>query len=1312
MRGGVSNLTMFARALGALIAVMLGLAAGVANADRRLDPGGDWQLTEFTTREGLPQNWVTSMAQTPEGFLWIGTHGGLARFDGVHFKVFDIGTTPALGSNRIEQLFTASNGDLWITTSESTPVRLRNGVFTSFAETPRVPHRSTRDIAEDGDGNLWFAGRRLVRWDGESFETVDVGGLAGPEVRPTSLLRDRAGVLWLASAAGVAWLDGGRWQLCTQPDDFPRTHTLGESARGIWAADDDRLAYVEEGHLTPVELSGLPLGRIQSTLFDSCGLTWIGTDDRLMQLVESEAPDGSLRTTLVEVPPGGLTAMSGIDALLEDHEGNIWVSRDGLLRIRQQQVVSVPLPRPGREYPVVLLTDSTGESSWVTGFGDEPNSSIVRWRDGAWETLFSWEGRKRIRRLEPSHDGGLWIVTRTGELAKLRKGQLESFDHGLEHLFGMSEAPDGTLWLLTETGFTTLRDGEFQTLEPRTLAATHHEQAVSVSWSPRGDLLVAWPNIAMRRSPDGTTTYLTAEDGLPAARLRSIHQSKDGAVWLATYGGGLVRWLDGELTMIRKRDGLPDNSLGKIAADDRGYLWINSNLGLFRVLLEDLTAFAEHRTERVPVRLLSDAEGDGPEGGAIPDGRLWVRTTDSICFVDPASILGQLPPPRIAIEQVEANDQLIDHRKRIVVPPGDGVLRIKYSVIAMTALERVHVRTMLVGRDAGWVDSENTRIAHYANVSPGKYSFLISACNEDGSWEDSTASLDVEFVPLFWQTRWFTALVVLGLVGLVVLGHLLRTRGIRLHNARLHSEIGRRRRAEDAHRLQADRLQMALSSADMGTWHWDPERQVSMLDPSLSRMFGFPDRATTMPTEEFTAHFHPEDREAAFAAFDRAVAEHVDLLREYRIVRADGKVRWLRERGRPHYDSAGELAYVTGACLEITDRKRAEAEREGLENSLRQAQKMEAVGQLAAGVAHEFNNLLVGILCNAELVIESKQPRVDEETLRRVRDISRCSERAAALTHKLLSFAKRDTMTRTTFSLNEVVSEAETMLRGVLGTRVELELELEADLPRVRADRSHVEQGLINLLLNARDAIDGPGKVTIATSSLTVDGENRAREAALEPGDYVTLTVTDTGCGMDPRTLERIFEPFFTTKPTGEGTGLGLSTLFADMSNNGGHVSVESREGVGSTFRVHLPLAGRAEPTTDQSAELGRPPTGTILVCDDERAVLVTLAAVLASGGYGVLEACGPEEARTLSAEYDGPIDLLLVDVMMPGSTGPQLAEELVAQRPNLSVLYMSGYPAEVLRVEGQEFEFIKKPPTRATLLRRVGEVLARVVER
>lgn len=401
---------------------------------------------------------------------------------------------------------------------------------------------------------------------------------------------------------------------------------------------------------------------------------------------------------------------------------------------------------------------------------------------------------------------------------------------------------------------------------------------------------------------------------------------------------------------------------------------------------------------------------------------------------------------------------------------------------------------------------------------------------------------------------------------------------------------------------------------------------------------------------------------------------------------------------------------LVATIRDITERKQAEKKRQELEQQLAQAQKIESIGRLAGGVAHDFNNMLQVIIGNTSLALDlvSDNDQLHES----LAEILHSAQRSAELTRQLLAFARKQTIQPKVMDLNDTVQGMLKMLRRLIGENIELLWIPGNDLWPVKIDPSQLDQVLANLCVNARDAILETGRVTLSTANTTLDQTYLQTHAEGIPGDYVMLTVSDTGHGMDEGTRKHLFEPFFTTKAPGQGTGLGLATVFGIVKQNGGHINAYSELGHGSTFKIYLPRVASGEATTlepaPQSQERLRG-TETILLVEDELSVLGLAKRILEQHGYRVLSASKPAAAKDLAAGYPDRIDLLITDVIMPEANGRELLNRLLKDRPGLKCLFMSGYTADVIAHRGvleEGLNFVQKPFSIQSLTRKVREVL------
>jgi two-component system cell cycle sensor histidine kinase/response regulator CckA len=514
------------------------------------------------------------------------------------------------------------------------------------------------------------------------------------------------------------------------------------------------------------------------------------------------------------------------------------------------------------------------------------------------------------------------------------------------------------------------------------------------------------------------------------------------------------------------------------------------------------------------------------------------------------------------------------------------------------------------------------------------------------------------------------------------------------------TDITERHQAVEALRTSEERMRFALDAANVGIWDMDYATGVLRWSDILETQYGLQPGTFGGTFEAFIELVHPDDRESLLATVGKAMKAGGDFSTLNRTMCPDGTVRWLSGAGRVLLGEHGEPVRAVGISLNVTEHHTLEAQ-------YQQAQKMEAIGRLAGGVAHDFNNLLTVILGFSELLLAGLTP--DDPRQADIAEIQKAGTRAAGLTRQLLAFSRKEIIQPTLLDLNVIVADIRAMLARLIGEDVTIVLDLGTALSPVKADRGQVEQIILNLAVNARDAMPKGGTLTIATANVEPD-ECRAKGHLTVTASCVALTVSDTGTGMTPEARAHLFEPFFTTKGIGKGTGLGLATVHGIVTRNGGSVTVDSEVGKGTSFRVYFPRADAAEHVVAAAPAVDRRRGGvqTVLVVEDAKGLRELTRRLLERQGYTVLLAANADEALRLFDAHPS-IDLLLTDVVMPGASGPDLVKQLVERRPALQVIYMSGYTDEAIVHHGvldPGIAFLHKPFSSETLGRKIREAL------
>ncbi len=528
------------------------------------------------------------------------------------------------------------------------------------------------------------------------------------------------------------------------------------------------------------------------------------------------------------------------------------------------------------------------------------------------------------------------------------------------------------------------------------------------------------------------------------------------------------------------------------------------------------------------------------------------------------------------------------------------------------------------------------------------------------------------------------------------------------------------------------RLQLALAATDaVGTWDWDIGEDRFIADAHFAYLHGVdPSDASVLPISDYLQGVHPEDRGMVTRSIKHCITFGTEYAEEYRLLQADGTLRWVFARGRCYKDHQGRPARFLGAALDLTERKDTEQalrhlnenleervaqrtqalaeanqrlqnemfERERAEDALRHAQKMEAVGQLTGGIAHDFNNMLTGIIGSLDLMQRYIAAGRSDEIGRFTDAAVSSAHRAAALTHRLLAFSRRQSLDRRPLDPNQLVASLEELFRRTKGAHIALKVQLGHDIWPVNTDASQLENALLNLVINARDAMPDGGELLIETANSYLDGTDITTLEPVKAGDYVMLGVCDNGTGMAPKILAKAFDPFFTTKPIGQGTGLGLSMIYGFAQQSGGHVTIHSEPGQGTCVRLYLPRLHGTALESSLPPNLSEAPVAlageAVVVVEDDPAVRMLVVNVLDELGYTAHQAADARTALPL-LESDLRVDLLVTDVGLPGMNGRQLAEIARQHRPGLRVLFMTGYAEKAAERQGfleDGMDMIAKP--------------------
>ena len=1225
----------------ALCLTVLLLSSGRAWA---LDPAkqiSQYTRTTWSRAEGLPATGVLAVLQSRDGYIWLGTEEGLVRFDGARFVVFNRRNTPAIGLNRITELYESSDGALWFAVSQGGAVRYRDGVFTRFGETQGISGTPAGFVTTmDGDLAVRANGEvRVLRHD--LFESLPIDGRDGWQrltdargarwsLHPTRLLlerRDRHGAqTW---AVPGALIDGAPQHLLHAADGSVWVGTL---TAGLFQVRKDGVRNIAAA-------DGLPAPQITTLHEDLEGALWAGTPAGLVRIV------GGRLATLTAAD--GLVAPD-VRAIASDREGNIWIATYG--------------------------------------------GGVMRLRDGAFTPYSSREGLAgdHVRAILQARDGAIWIGT-FGGLNRLVSGTLERRylpADGLPRLpiSALAELPDGTLWVGGADGLARLRNGRLQAfgaregLPRRPIRSIHQTRSGEIwvgtygmgPWRLSGDRFVQDPALvsissalvyAIHDSPTGIWFGLSNRllfygggvlhdytKALNGERTQTgvlvIEEDADGVTWLGTYGSGLGRYKNGVFRTITTEAGLCDDVVLTLADDGNGRIWMTSNNGVFSVLKRELNEVADGSRRTVACTAYDTGDGlrsiEGNTGGpgsvnATGGRRMWFATADGAVAIDPQRIRSNMVPPPVLIESVSSSGQPIDG----VVRSGANHLKFEFTALSLSEPEKVLFRYRLEGFDADWSVPSSVRHASYTNLAPGTYTFQVRASNNDGVWNQEGASTGFRVMPRFYQTWWFFGLGAIGLVGSIGggIGATIRAR--------------ERRYAAQALRASEERFRALVENSSDAVMLLDRDGRIGYVSPSLFRFIGF--RQEEVAGQPLAAYVHDDSLQDAQWLLDKALEYPgrpiAGLLRVRHKI--DG-CRWLEAIAANRLDAL-EVGAVILNLRDVTYRRQVEEELLRAKGEAEHANL--AKSEFLAHMSHEIRTPMNAIIGMTDLVLDTSITAEQRDYL----DIARsASESLLTLINEVLDLSKIEagklTLEPAPFDLRTLTSRViKELACRARETRLGLVCEVAPDVPEVViGDATRIRQVLLNLLVNAmKFTTQGNVALSVAT------------DPSVESG--LRFSVRDTGIGIPPDRLDAIFEEFAQadtsiTRRFG-GTGLGLTICRRLVEAMGGRIWVESQPGAGSTFSFTVPLApGAALAHVDGEAGtrsgLERPLR--ILVAEDNTFNQLLTTKILEKRRHVVRIAADGEQALAMFDRE--PFDLILMDVQMPRLDGLEATRAIRAR--------------------------------------------------
>ena len=819
-----------------------------------------YNLDAWTTASGLPQNTITAITQTQDGYLWMGSFGGLARFDGARFVVFDKSTTPALRNSGVHALLADRNGGLWVGTNGGGLTLLRDGTARTFGMAEGLGADVVRSLFQDSKGRIW-AGTNggLSLLEGDRFRTWNASsGFTSNVVR--AIREDAEGALWIGTNGdGLFRMRDGQFTRFTRKDGLPSdlVFSLAFDKEGaLWiGTNGGGLARYQGGQFRlHGSADGLDGDIIWSLLQDADGSLWVGTYGAGLFRREGERFRGLTTRT-------GLSS-DFVRALWQDHEGSLWIGTNtgGLARLRDGKFTTYTT-REGlpNDIAKTVLAPADG-TLWVGTSG----GGLARLKDGAFQTWSRRDGLPHdfVQALLFDGQGGLWVGTNGGGVARLADGRFRTYTarDGLvdDHVSALVEDREGAVWIGTNAGgLSRFKDGRFTAFTRKDGLGANLVMAMLVD--REGALWVGTDGGGLTRISGGKPRTFTVADGLAADSILCLYEDKAGELWVGTSGGGLSHYGEGRFTTVSTREGLHDDVVFAIVEDAKGAFWLSGNRGLSRIERASLLAAAAGT--RLEPQVFGVADGmksnecsgvSQPAATRLPDGRVVFPTTRGIVIVDPEHLPRNERPPRVQVEELLAGGASYQGERR-ELPPGAGNWELHFTALSFLAPQRVQFKYRLAGFDDDWVDAGTRRSAFYTQVPPGTYAFEVRAANNDGVWSETPARTVITLRPRFHQTRAFYAIVVLSLALAGALGYAMHVRGLHARRRELERLVQERTRAlteqteiaEKATALKTELLQIAAHDLK------NPLQVVighaEMAEASLRQ---------NKPTAEFVSHIH------------------------------------------------------------------------------------------------------------------------------------------------------------------------------------------------------------------------------------------------------------------------------------------------------------------------------------------------------------------------------------------------------------------------------------------------------------------------
>ncbi len=725
-------------------------------------------VRSWQAEEGLPQNKVTTVVQAHDGYLWVGTYSGLARFDGVHFTVFDDNNTPEMHSSRVTSLFEARDGTLWIGDESGQVTQYQNGRFKALEFHPAWNGGKIYDIGADESGDIWLLneGGQLARLRDGLVLTPQ----AGTAAKLVDMARSDNGWIWVARDGRISALEHGRLHPLQFNEAVTNTYVLGIGASrdgGLWVASDGRIRKWKDGKwvedLGNAPWGGSPVTRLVET---RSGVLVAGTADQGLFFIFP----GQTQKPLHFDHANGFPS-DWVISLCEDREGNLWVGTGGggLVILRPNNIETVSPPDQWQGRSVLSVCPGQDGALWIGTEG----AGLYRFQNDSWTNFGAAQGIRNpyVWSLAEDEQGRLWAGTWGGGLF-VQNGDRFEFAPGLANITmpmpALLHARNGGLWIGTAVGLLRYQAGETNWFTESNGRALRDVRTVVED--NQGTVWFGMAGEGLACLKDNLIHQFQTPDGLSSDFIECLHFDQEGALWIGTFGGGLDRLKNGRFTVINRKQGLPNSVIGDIEEDGRVFFWMSSHDGIIRASEEELNRYADGKTNEVHCQTygindgmptIECSEGLQPAGCKTADGRLWFPTSKGLVAVNPLDVETNGLPPPVEIEAMRVDDQLVAKETAgapIKISPGRHRFEFQYTGLSFVDPEKVQFKCRLNGFETEWENAGTKRTVNYNYIPPGDYFFQVVACNNDGVWNETGASISFSVLPYFWQTLWFRIL--------------------------------------------------------------------------------------------------------------------------------------------------------------------------------------------------------------------------------------------------------------------------------------------------------------------------------------------------------------------------------------------------------------------------------------------------------------------------------------------------------------------------------------------------------------------------